>query len=75
MKITDADKQLILTGKAKLHGEGDWFKDSAYAVFDFGEDRDEFTRYAVVLLIGNMNREVEFDGGGYIKEELISGYI
>jgi hypothetical protein len=54
---------------AKLVGEGKWFKDSAYQVYESGG------RYYAVVVVGSMNKELMEETLIEIKFEDIEKYI
>jgi hypothetical protein len=60
---------MVNLDNAKLIGEGEWVKDSAYQVYEL-----EGKFYAVVV-VGHSNKEILDDMIIEIKEEDISKYI
>ena len=54
---------------AKLIGEGEWIKDSAYRVYELDG------KFYAVAVVGHSNKEILDDMTIEIKEEDISKYI
>ena len=63
------NSNMVNLDNAKLIGEGEWVKDSAYQVYEL-----EGKFYAVVV-VGHSNKEILDDMIIEIKEEDISKYI
>ena len=60
---------MVNLDNAKLIGEGEWVKDSAYRVYEL--DR----KFYSVIIISQMNMELLEDTIEEIKEEEIKNYI
>jgi hypothetical protein len=68
MKLMELNTMVNLDN-AKLIGEGEWVKDSAYRVYEL--DR----KFYSVIIISQMNMELLEDTIEEIKEEEIKNYI
>ena len=60
---------MVNLDNAKLVGEGEWVKDSAYQVYELEG------KYYSVIVVGQMNKELSEDTIAEIKFEDIKKYI
>jgi hypothetical protein len=60
---------MVNLDNANFIGEGDWFKDSAYQVYELND------KYYTVIVIGHSNKEIMDDSITEIKKEDVKRYI
>jgi hypothetical protein len=60
---------MVNLDNANFRGEGAWFKDSAYQVYELND------KYYTVIVIGHSNKEIMDDSITEIKKEDVKRYI